>query len=164
MTIFKLASGCKMHRSAESQKCKFLPLGKWQTELTQAMIPHQFFSMSDHLDFLGVTLMGTYSLTRRVNGEALKERIRKAIGPWRGGRFMYLNLRSHSVNNYAFSKLLYKCNTIHPRVEDENFFLITAKSFIYADLLQKPNKLVLHRETKDGGLGLVCIISRANQH
>ena len=74
---------------------------------------------------------------------------------------MSLNLRSHSVNNYAFSKLLYKCKTIHPRVEDENFFLITAKSFIYADLLQKPNKHVLHRETKDGGLGLICISSRA---
>ena len=28
MTIFELASGCKMHRTAASQKCKFLPLGR----------------------------------------------------------------------------------------------------------------------------------------
>ena len=33
MTIFKLASGCKMHRNAESKKCKFLALGKWKSEL-----------------------------------------------------------------------------------------------------------------------------------
>ena len=52
MTLFELSSGCKMHRTAASQKCKFLPLGKWQTELTQEMIPHQFFSLSNHLDFL----------------------------------------------------------------------------------------------------------------
>ena len=56
MTIFEMASGCKMHRTAESQKCKFLFLGKWKTELTQDIIPHGFFSKSDHLDFLGVTL------------------------------------------------------------------------------------------------------------
>ena len=161
MTLFELASGCKMHRSAESQKCKFLQLGRWKTELTQEMIPHQFFSLSDHLDFLGLTHKATYTLTRRVNGVALKDRIQKVIGPWGGGRFMSLNMQPHSVNNYAFSKLLYKCNPIHPRVEDENFFSMTAKSFIYADLLEKPNKHVLHREIKDGGLGLICISSRA---
>ena len=125
------------------------------------MIPHRFFSLSDKLDFLGVTLNATYTLTQRVNGEALKERIQKVVGPWRGGRFMCLNMRPHSVNNYAFSKLLYKCNTIHPRVEDKNFFSMTAKSFISADLLEKPNKHVLHQEIKDGCLGLICISSRA---
>ena len=28
MTLFERSSGCKMHRTAISQKCKFLPLGK----------------------------------------------------------------------------------------------------------------------------------------
>ena len=63
MTIFELASGCKMHRTAESKKCKFLALGKWKTELKQNMIPHNFFSLSDHLDFLGVTLKSTFTAT-----------------------------------------------------------------------------------------------------
>ena len=55
MTVFVMSSGCMVHRTAASQKCKFLALGKWQRELTQEMIPHSFFSLSDHLDFLGVT-------------------------------------------------------------------------------------------------------------
>ena len=93
MTIFELASGCKMHRTAASQKCKFLPLGKWRFQLTQNMIPHNFFSLSGHLDFLGVTLKSTYYLTKGVNGDALKERINCVIGPWRGGRVMSLSLR-----------------------------------------------------------------------
>ena len=74
---------------------------------------------------------------------------------------MSLNMRPQSVNIYAFSKLLYKCNTIHPRIEDENFFCMTAKSFIYADFLKMPNKYVLYREIIDGGLGLICISCRA---
>ena len=151
MTLFERSSGCKMHRTAASQKCKFLALGKWQNELTQEMIPHSFFSLSDHLDFLGVTLKSTYAMTRRVNGDTLQDRIRKVIGPWRAGRFMALNLRPHSVNTYAISKLMYKCNTIDPRIGDIKIFNKTVKSFIYADLLEKPDKLTLYRDIESGG-------------
>ena len=83
MTIFEWASGCKMHRTAESQKCKFLPLGKWKSELTQDMICHGFFSLSDHLDFLGVTLKSTFSSTRKANGDILQDRIKKVTERWR---------------------------------------------------------------------------------
>ena len=134
MTLFERSSGCKMHRTAASQKCKFLALGKWKGDLTQEMIPNGFFSLSDHLDFLGVTLKSTYALTRKVNGDVLQDRVRKMVGPWRGGRFMPLNLRSHSVNNYAFSKLMYRCNTIDLRIGDIKVFNKTAKSFLYVTL------------------------------
>ena len=150
MTVFEMASGCKMHRTAESRTCKFLPLGKWRTTLTQAMIPHPFFTLSDHLDFLGVTLQATPSGTRQTNGNTLQDRMRKTIGPWKGGRFMPLTMRSHSCNTYAFSKLLYKCNSIDLRVADFDMFKSSAKSFIYADLLAKPCELVLFRSPKEG--------------
>ena len=56
---------------------------------------------------------------------------------------MSLSLRPHSTNLYVFSKLLYRCNSVHPRISDIQFFNKTAKKFIYADLLLKPNKLIL---------------------
>ena len=161
MTIFELASGCKMHRTAESKKCKFLALGKWKTELKQNMIPHDFFSLSDHLDFLGVTLKATFTATRKINGDILQDTIRKVVGPWKGGRFMSLTLRPHSINCFAYSKLMYKCNVIDLRIADIKYFNSTAKSFIYADLLEKPTELTLYRDTKDGGLGLYHIQNRA---
>ena len=68
---------------------------------------------------------------------------------------MPLTMRSHSCNTYAFSKLLYKCNSIDLRVADFDMFKSSAKSFIYADLLAKPCELVLFRSPKKGGLGLV---------
>ena len=161
MTLFEMSSGCMMHRTAASQKCKFLALGKWQRELTQEMIPHSFFSLSDHLDFLGVTLKSTYALTRKVNEDALQDCLRKVIGPWRGGRFMPLNLRSHSVNTYAISKLMYRCNTIDLRIGDIKVFNKVVKSFLYADLLEKPDELTLYRNIDNGELGLINIQTRA---
>ena len=161
MTIFEQSSGCKMHRTTESQKCKFLPLSKWKGSLKQEDIPFDFFTLSDHLDFLGVTLMATPAATRKSNGDHLQDRVRKTIGPWRAGRFMSLNLRPHSVNCYALSKLLYRFNIIDPRVSDINFFTSQVKSYIYADLLEKPEERILYREIKDGGLGLYHIQCRA---
>ena len=95
--------------------------------------------------------------TRKVNGDILKECIKNVIGPWKGGLFMPLNMRSHSVNTYAISKLMYRCNIIDPRVEDIASFNTVSKSFVYCDLLEKPEENTLYRKTQDGGLGLVNI-------
>ena len=160
MTIFKMSSGYKMHRDPKSQKCKFLPLSIWKT-LSQNEIPFIFFPISDHLDFLGVTLKANKAATRTVNGDTLQERIRETIGPWRGGRFMALNLRLQSINYFALSKLQYRFNVIHPRVADTNFFLSQTKKFLHADLLEVPEEKTLYRDVKDGGLGPYHIVSRA---
>jgi exonuclease III len=162
ITFFEMASGCLMHRSVESQKCKFLPLGRWRNSLEQDMIPFNFFTLSEHLDFLGVTLKATYSGTRKVNGDLLQERVRHTVGPWRAGRFMPMNLRAHSINSFAYSKLLYRLNVIDIRAADIKYFTSQAKSFIYSDMLEKPEVLVLNREVADGGLGLQHIHCRAN--
>ena len=114
------------------------------------MIPHGFFTKSDRLDFLCVNLKSTFLATRKVNSDILKERIKNVIGPWNGGLFMPLNLRTHSVNTYAISKLMYKCNIIDPRVEDIAFFNTLSKSFIYGGLLEKPEQITLYRGTQDG--------------
>jgi hypothetical protein len=161
MTIFELSSGCKMHRTAASQKCKFLALGTWRSNLQQDSIPFDFFTLSDHLDFLGVTLMATFTATRKANGDLLQDRVRNTIGPWRAGRFMPLNMRAHSVNSFAYSKLLYRFNVIAIRSADSKFFTSQAKSYIYADLLEKPQETALYRYTEDGGLGLHNIDVRA---
>ena len=84
MRLFELSSGCKMHRDPTAGKCKFLALGRWKGTLTQDDLPCNFFSLSDHLDMLGVTLMATHTATRKANGNELQERIKNVIGPWRG--------------------------------------------------------------------------------
>jgi hypothetical protein len=74
---------------------------------------------------------------------------------------MTLNLRPHSVNTYAISKLMYRCNTIDLRIADINAFNKTIKSCLSADMIESPDELTLHRNIEDGGLGLVHIQTRA---
>ena len=74
---------------------------------------------------------------------------------------MPLNFRSHSVNTYAISKLMYKYNTVDLRIGDIKVFNKTAKAFIYTDLLEKPDELILYRDIEDGGLGMMNIQTRA---
>jgi hypothetical protein len=56
---------------------------------------------------------------------------------------------------------MYRCNVIDIRVADVKYFTSQAKLFIYADMLEKPEELVLFRGTADGGLGLYNIQVRA---
>ena len=150
-----------MHRTAVSQKCKLLALGKWQAKLKQNMIPHNFFLLADHQDFLGVILKINYSFTRKANGDRSQDHIKKVIGPCRAGRFMSLTLGPHSINLYAYSKLVYRCNSIDLRIADINLFTKTAKSFLCTDLLEKLSQLTQFRQIEQGGLGLLCIQTRA---
>ena len=98
MSLFEMSSGCKMHRDPTSGKCKFLALGRWRGTLNQEDLTCNFFSLSDHLDMLGVTLKATYTATRKVNGDELQEKIKNVVGPWRFGKFMPLTMRPHSLN------------------------------------------------------------------
>jgi hypothetical protein len=62
--LFEAASGCHLHRDPESGKVKFLPLGQWKWTLTQEDLPVDYVVLSDHLDMVGVQLMGSYQKTR----------------------------------------------------------------------------------------------------
>ena len=117
-SLFEAASGCKLHRNPSSGKVKLLPLGKWRNSLKMEDLPVNYVAISDHLDMVGVTLKANYTLTRQINGDQLVERVSKTIGPWKGGRFMPLTLRCHSVNTYCFSKLWFECGSTDLRQGD----------------------------------------------
>ena len=164
MSLFEKSSGCKMHRDPNAGKCKFLALGRWKGTLSQEDLPCNFFSLSDHLDMLGVTLKATYMGTRKTNGDELQEKMKNVVGPWRAGKFMPLSMRPHSLNCYAFSKLWHRSTCIDLRVGDIKAINKQAKAWLYADILEKPEELALYRETKHGGLGLHHVQQRAQAH
>ena len=101
--LFEQASGCVLHRDPASGKVKFLPLGRWKGDLTQ--LPIKYIALSEHLYMIGVELRATQTQTRKANGDLLQNRVKNIIGPWRGGRFMPLTIRSLSANNYCLSKV-----------------------------------------------------------
>ena len=159
--IFEAASGCILHRDPESGKVKFLPLGRWKGSLSKEDLPVNYVAISEHLDMIGVELRATHTQTRKANGDNLQDRVKNTIGPWKGGKFMPLTQRCHSVNTYCLSKMWFKCASVDLRILDIQKITSNIKSWVYADLLEKPDEIVLYRGRNEGGLNLVNIKYRA---
>ena len=159
--IFEAASGCILHRDPMSNKVKLLPLGRWKDSLQQEDLPVRYIAISEHLDMVGVQLKSTYTQTRKVNGDILQEKVSKKTGSWKGGKFMSLSLRSHSLNTYCLSQVWFKCGSINLREGDVSKINSALKSWLFADLLVKPGEVALYRPRKQGGLGLLSVKYKA---
>ena len=101
--LFEKAAGTRLHRDPLSNKCKFLPLGKWRGKLNQEDIPTPYMRLTDTLDMVGVQLCSTWTNTRRKNGEMLQQKVSILSRSWRSGKFMPLSLRPYSANSFALS-------------------------------------------------------------
>ena len=159
--LFEKASGCILHRDPKSGKVKFLPLGRWRGTLTVDDMPVKYIALSDHLDMVGVQLQATHVQTRKANGELIQDRVKTTINPWKGGKFMPLTQRGHSVNNYCLSKIWFKSASIDLRVTDITKITSQIKSWIYADQLEKPEEHIMYRSRKLGGLNVINVKIRA---
>ena len=159
--LFEAASGYHLYRDPASGKVKFLPLGQWKGTLTQEDLPVDYIVLSDHLDMVGVQLMASYQKTRKSNCDDLQIKVQHIVGSWRGGKFMPLTNRPHSLNMFCLSKVWFKCSSINIRVCDHKKITSNIKSWLFADQLEKPEEHVLARSRKEGGLGLVNVECKA---
>ena len=159
--LFESASGCILHRDPTSGKVKFLPLGRWRGTLQQEDLPVNYIVLSEHLDMVGVQLKATYTQTRKINCDKLQEKVSNTVGPWKGGKFMPLTQRSFSLNSYCMSKLWFRCGSVDLRVIDIKKITSDIKSWLFADQLEYPEEMVLHRTRWVGGLGLLNVKYKA---
>ena len=129
--------------------------------MTQEDLPVKYIQLSDHLDMLGVKLKASYCKIRKVNCDEIREKFANLIGGWRGGRYMSLSQRPLSINSYALPIIWYKCHSIELREGDFAKLTSTAKSWLFADCLEKPEELVTFKSRDEGGLGLHHIRSKS---
>ena len=161
MSLFEKASGCQLHRDPATKKCKFLPLARWKGTLRQEDIPCAYMSLSDHLEMLGVELRSTWTQTRKANGDALQERVDNIIKLWRSGKFMNLTMRGWSLNTYCLPKVWFRTHSVDMRVQDISKITSRIKSSLYADMLLKPEVMIMARPAHCGGLGIHNVKMRA---
>ena len=76
----------------------------------------RYMVLTDSLEIVGVKLKATWQQTRKANGDIIQERISRTINAWKSGKFMNLSSRPWSVNNYALTKVWFKCHTVDLRV------------------------------------------------
>ena len=74
---------------------------------------------------------------------------------------MSLSLRCHSANTYCLPKVCFKCGSMDLKTGDSQQITSKVKSWVYADLLVKPEELVLYKGRLEGGLNLVNVKYRA---
>ena len=153
--LFEKSAGTKLHRDPTSNKCKFLPLGKWRRELAQEDIPTEYMRLTETLDMVGVQLCATWGQTRMKNGNILRDKVSKICGSWKAGKFMPFTARPFSANSFSLSKVWFRCHTVNIRQSDINSIHSSVKRWLYADMIIKPEEKVLFRSVKLGGLGLV---------
>ena len=161
MALFEKASGCKLHRDPASKKCKFLPLAKWKRTLKQEDIPCPYMTLTEELDMVGVELQATWTATRKTNGDALQNRIVKKTNFWKGGKFMPLSMRGGSINTYCLSTVWFKSHSVDLRVMDISKISKAVTSWLYADMLSKPEEMIMERPIKYGGLGILNVKYKA---
>ena len=152
--LFEKASGCELHRDPTSGKVKFLPLGRWRGTLQQEDIPLPYILLSEHLDMVGLVLKATYTQTRKVNCDDILDKFGKIMGSWKGGKFMPLTQRPWSINTYALPKIWFRCHSLELRAGDFVKINSNIKSWLYADMLEKPEELVMFRPKWKGGLSV----------
>jgi hypothetical protein len=140
LSLFENASGCKVHRDPASMKCKFLPLGRWRNTLEQTDIPCNYMTLADHLDMVGVTLKATWTQTRKVNGDAIQQRVDNTVKPWKAGKFMPITQRSWSLNSFALSKVWFRTRCVPLRECDFKKISSSCKSWLYQDRFAKPEE------------------------
>ena len=159
--LFERSSGCRLHRNPASQKCKVLALGRWQQTLQQEDIPLPYLKLTDHLDYLGCKLFANYTRTRKENGSEIRKKIGRQVNGWKSGKFMPLTSRPWSLNVYCLSKIWYRTACLDMLLGDSSAITSSIKSWLYQDLLLKPQEMMLYRHPRDGGLGLINIRARA---
>ena len=106
---------------------------------------------------VGVKLCSSWSKSRRVNGDIVQQKVNGLMRSWRSGKFMPLSLRPYSANVFALSKVWFKCATVNLREGDFSSINSSLKRWIYADLLLKPEEIILFRPVHCGGLGLASV-------
>ena len=156
--------GCSWISEGITTKCSLvlvLLLRIYWEHWWQDDIPLPYLKLSEHLDYLGCRLYANYNATRRENGEILKQKIKDQLGSWKSGKFLPLTSRPWSLNTYCLSKWWYRTGCLDMRVGDSSAITSSVKSWLYQDMLEKPQEMVTFRQTELGGLGVHCVRTRA---
>ena len=80
---------------------------------------------------------------------------------WKAGKFLSLTAQAFSINSYVLANVWYRTAVVDVKSGDVSRMVSSIKSWIYQDLLVKPQEELLYRKTEDGGHGLFNIEAKA---
>jgi hypothetical protein len=155
------SSGVRLHRSADSGKCKLLPVGSWVNNVSQEDIPFDFICLTDTIICVGVRLCSNYFLSRTKNNDLVTEKINILTNIWRSGRHMGLVDRAHALNSKILAKIWHQASSLPIRNQDTDNITRIVKGWLLADCYNKKiSDIIVYNSPEKGGLGLFHVKSR----
>ena len=76
-------------------------------------------------------------------------------------KYMQLNMHGWSLNQYCLSKAWFRSHCVDFRVQDSTKITSLVKSWLYADMLIKPEETIMFRPPSYGGLGVLNVKLKA---
>ena len=153
---FERVSGLEMHRDPIREKCQALVFGSHRLYQNWP----DWITLKNVIKILGVLYTNDPLLTLElVNGNKVKEIVLEMLHAAYGMRGTVLQ-KIYYVNTFILSKIWYVCQTI---MLDKKMLMEIDKlmrKFIFAGQNERPVQAVCYREKEDGGLGLVCPITK----
>ena len=106
-------------------------------------------------------MRATWTQTRKANCDILQSRVENTIEKWQSGKFMEVNMRGWSINSYCLSKIWFRMKSVDLRVCDIKKITSCVKSWLFVDMLFKPEESTIYRSALQGRLGAHNVENKA---
>ena len=153
---FGTISGAKLNCS---KKSKIMGLGPWKN---REVWPIPWLKVEKSLKIFGVQIYPTYKEILDQNWNTLFEKFRKTLYSWNLRSLESFQQRVDVVQIFGTSKLWYMCQVLPLPPKFANMFENVLKKFIWTGKLEKLALDETKNSREEGGLGIVCIRSKAD--
>ena len=153
---FEKMSGAILNRS---DKTKLLGLGRWRDRKEW---PLRWIKVEQSLKIFGVTFFPEYAVTLDYNWREVFEGVRRCVLSWSTRVLNSVYQRVQVLNTFVLPKLWYMAEAFPlPEVWAKKFDQVVY-AFIKKGKLEMVKHEVLYNPVGGGGLGLVCVRTKAD--
>ena len=157
MLKFEAQSGAILGRD---KKTKVMGLGRWRGKLDWPEEVSWINSLTE-MEVLGLVICPEYSDTLRRSWEKVFRGFQKTIFAWRSRLLNTLQQRVIAVQTYALSRLWYVAQVLPLPSAMTKRIESLVSSFIFQGRHERLKLAELQNPQKKGGLGLICVATKA---
>ena len=153
---FEAVSGAILNRS---HKSKVLGLGQWANRTNW---PLPWIKNVNELKIFGFQLKKSYEETLEANWNHTVPKFKGCLTSWNNRILDTFRKRIDVIHIFGTSRLWYKCQVLPLPRKFRNLIESAITQFLWRGYLERLEINEIKNEASQGGLGLICVFSKAN--